>query len=590
MKYILANKFKALSLMLVLASILIRFYALPFSNSDMNNYNLNWYNTLAENGVLSTLGTNFTNYSPPYTYLLALASLTKNFIPPLISLKLISTFFDIFGMYLVFKTARGKYPAGDFPYLAASLYFSAPTVILNSSYWGQVDSFYTSFLLLCLYYLLINKYAFSMIAFGVSFSVKAQAVFFIPFLLILFLRKKIPWSFAIIPPLVYIFAIAPVVLLGRDFSETLLVYINQVDSYKVLSANSPNFYIFFSKDSYSIILPIGLVIAISAILFWVYSSYNAKYEMSIDKIILLAVLSTSITPFLLPKMHDRYFYPTDVLSILLVFFMSRLWIIPLLSQVVSFGAISVFLFGAGDHFLLAAALLNTISITLLLKEQKERGMFLGQANLRSLFERISKYSLVIITPIILFGAAISIVATSTFYRVENKVLNAINRQAQYGTQETNDKVEKIYHYINNHIEIESLYRKNPDTNTPTLSKYEAYYLQDIKAYWSKIMKVWDLSLLTGYLLCLLAWAFDTLMPLRQGVKTGGFLTIVAGTIFAAIWWLGVNLHFPLPSKELGPILNDLFTKNIFLGAVGFIFIFMLSAGVILFSGIKTSKQ
>ncbi len=130
MKYILANKQKVLSLMLVSASILIRFYVFPFSNSDMRNYNLNWYNTLVENGALSTLGTNFTNYSPPYTYILALASLTKNFIPPLISLKLIPTFFDIFGMYLVFKIVRIKYSTGNFPYLAASLYFSAPTVIL----------------------------------------------------------------------------------------------------------------------------------------------------------------------------------------------------------------------------------------------------------------------------------------------------------------------------------------------------------------------------------------------------------------------------------------------------------------------------
>lgn len=467
--------------MLVSASILIRFYVFPFSNSDMRNYNLNWYNTLVENGALSTLGTNFTNYSPPYTYILALASLTKNFIPPLISLKLIPTFFDIFGMYLVFKIVRIKYSTGNFPYLAASLYFSAPTVILNSSYWGQVDSFYTSFLLLCLYYLLINRPAFSMIAFGVSFSIKAQAVFLIPFLLIMFLRKKIPWSFAGIPPLVYTLAITPVVFLGRSFTEALLVYVNQANSYKVLSANSPNFYIFFSNDAYSTILPIGLVIAILAILFWVFSSYKGKYEMSMDNMVLLAVLSTAITPFLLPKMHDRYFYPLDTLTILLVFFTPRLWMIPVLSQLVSSGAISTFLFDVNDFFLLAATVLNPISIALLLKVQKKNGMFFNSDYPRSLFEKTTKYSFAIITPIILFGAAINIVTTSTFYRVENKILGVINHQTKLGDQDKNEKVEKIFRYIHNDIEVESLYRRDPDTNRSAMSKHEAYYLQDIKS-------------------------------------------------------------------------------------------------------------
>lgn len=580
--------------MLVSASILIRFYVFPFSNSDMRNYNLNWYNTLVENGALSTLGTNFTNYSPPYTYILALASLTKNFIPPLISLKLIPTFFDIFGMYLVFKIVRIKYSTGNFPYLAASLYFSAPTVILNSSYWGQVDSFYTSFLLLCLYYLLINRPAFSMIAFGVSFSIKAQAVFLIPFLLIMFLRKKIPWSFAGIPPLVYTLAITPVVFLGRSFTEALLVYVNQANSYKVLSANSPNFYIFFSNDAYSTILPIGLVIAILAILFWVFSSYKGKYEMSMDNMVLLAVLSTAITPFLLPKMHDRYFYPLDTLTILLVFFTPRLWMIPVLSQLVSSGAISTFLFDVNDFFLLAATVLNPISIALLLKVQKKNGMFFNSDYPRSLFEKTTKYSFAIITPIILFGAAINIVTTSTFYRVENKILGVINHQTKLGDQDKNEKVEKIFRYIHNDIEVESLYRRDPDTNRSAMSKHEAYYLQDIKVYWSGIIKVWGRSLLAAYLLFLFAWIGDTFIPLRQGASVGGGWTIVytiaAGALFATFWWQHTDLQFPPPVNEYSPILYDLFSKNIILGAIGFILIFLLSTGAILRFGMNASTK
>ena len=138
------NNLKIVTQLLILASLILRVIFIPHSNHDMAVYNLFWYQTLFEKGISEALATNFSNYTPLYTYFLALATLTHNFIPPLIAIKLIPICFDVLGAFYVYKIIKLKYPHGNIPYLAAAIYFAAPTVILNSSYWGQADSLYTS--------------------------------------------------------------------------------------------------------------------------------------------------------------------------------------------------------------------------------------------------------------------------------------------------------------------------------------------------------------------------------------------------------------------------------------------------------------
>jgi len=52
--------------------------------------------------------------------------------------------------------------------------------------------------------------------------------------------------------------------------------------------------------------------------------------MTPPMLILLALTSVLVLPFLLPKMHERYFYPADVLSILFAFYYPGLFFIPLI--------------------------------------------------------------------------------------------------------------------------------------------------------------------------------------------------------------------------------------------------------------------
>ena len=67
------------------------------TNTDMEAKILVWYSKLQRHGAFAGLGKDFYNYTPPYLYLLSLATFTSAFIAPLTSVKIIAMIFDVFG-------------------------------------------------------------------------------------------------------------------------------------------------------------------------------------------------------------------------------------------------------------------------------------------------------------------------------------------------------------------------------------------------------------------------------------------------------------------------------------------------------------
>ena len=61
----------------------------------------------------------------------------------------------------------------------------APTILLNSAFWGQSESTFTAFLLLCIYFLMAEPSNLACLAFGVTFAFKLQAIFLAPLLVAL---------------------------------------------------------------------------------------------------------------------------------------------------------------------------------------------------------------------------------------------------------------------------------------------------------------------------------------------------------------------------------------------------------------------
>jgi hypothetical protein len=79
--------------------------------------------------------------------------------------------------------------------------------------------------------------------------------------------------------------------------------------------------------------------------------------------------SVALVPFILPKMHDRYFFPADVLSFAVAVLNPELWFIPILYQLISGTAYTAFLLGAPMGVVMLAAIVNTVTLIYLLWKQ-----------------------------------------------------------------------------------------------------------------------------------------------------------------------------------------------------------------------------
>ena len=293
-----------------------------------------WYYAIVDEG-LAVWEWSFSNYNVPYLYLLALATVYLPNLSPLIVVKAISIMFDFVLAFFVYKCVRFKYKRTEtIPLLAALVTLLAPFVILNSSVWGQNDSIYTAFLIACVYALLRERQAWAFIAFGLSFSIKSQAMFLAPLFLWLLMRKRVKLRYLFLSLSVYLVLLLPAWFMGRPFGELLLIYFNQVGFTELLSENAPNLYEWIPNHYYHW-YPVGIVFTIFAVLVVAFFVYKSRVDITPNVLVYLATFSTLIVPFLLPMMHDRYFYPASVIAIVFAFYIPKYWFIPVVIGLVA---------------------------------------------------------------------------------------------------------------------------------------------------------------------------------------------------------------------------------------------------------------
>ena len=268
----------------------------------------------------------YCNYHVPYLYFLALFS----YLPTreLYLIKLLSSGFDVLLAWVAMKLA-GR--ANRNPILRLACFLAVllwPTVILNGALWGQCDSIYAALALLGLWLALEDKPAASMVMMALSFSFKLQAVFVLPVCVVLLIYKKYNWKHFLLFPLTYFLAVLPAVLLGRPLWDTLVFYFKQTGSIGTgLNYNSSSIFALFTgipteKQDTAAKAAIAAAVLYMLNLFGVAWLTRQKYN---DRSVLaLSLLLALGIPFLLPHMHDRYFFPADVLALALVFGMPAL--------------------------------------------------------------------------------------------------------------------------------------------------------------------------------------------------------------------------------------------------------------------------
>ncbi|RZS44294.1 Gpi18-like mannosyltransferase [Herbihabitans rhizosphaerae] len=317
---------------IVMTAFAVRLIFFDYESADYTGFVRNWYEFIEQNGGFAAFEHQFANYNVPYLYLLAGATYLP--IPPLVAVKLISIVFDgVLGWY-AYRLLATRYPNGWVAPGGAVVTVLLPTVVLNSSMWAQADSIYVAFSVGGLYYLVQRRPWLACVSFGLAFSFKLQAVFLFPVLLLLAVRKWLPWRALLAIPGVYFMLGVPALLAGASPSALLSIYLEQADSYGQLTMNAPNAYQFLTVDSSETLRIAGVLVTGVVVLALIVAA--RRVELTPTRIVLAATVSALLVPFLLPSMHERYFYTADVLTVIAAFWLPReLWYAPVLTQFAS---------------------------------------------------------------------------------------------------------------------------------------------------------------------------------------------------------------------------------------------------------------
>lgn len=307
-------------LILVSVSALLllgRLFFFSIETSDFTDFLKPWTEWLRANGHFRRLGTEIGNYNVPYMVLLALFSCFD--FPELYLIKYTGVLCDLLQAFclfgIVYTVSRSTLRAA----VAYSVSLLLPTVFINASVWGQCDSLYVSLALLAFYLCLNQKSAAGMIALGVSFAFKLQAVFLIPVFFPFLLSGRLKWRSLPLFPAAYLLAVSPALLTGRRFRDVVLFYVSSASTVgSALNYNSPSIFALptvygrFASDRLSML---GIALAALLCLLCCLLFLLRRKKINQEALLFAALLLTCGIPLFLPHMHDRYFYFCDVLTL-----------------------------------------------------------------------------------------------------------------------------------------------------------------------------------------------------------------------------------------------------------------------------------
>ena len=304
-----------ISAVLLAAAFFVRGRMLPYETLDYQNFLTVWVDYFRQNGGLHGLGGSIGNYNAPYLTFLSLFSMSGT--KDLYLIKLLSIFFDVVLAWAVMMLAGRFVQRAERKLLAFFLTLFWPTVVLNGALWGQCDSIYVAFSVLSIWLVLAKKPWLGVICIGAAFAFKLQAVFFIPVFLLFWITDRVKWYHFAAFPVINVLLVLPAVLMGRGLWDALTIGFQETGSIGAgLNYNSPSIFAILSKitnteqASTLAILVAGLAVVLIAIVFL------QKRKTASDKALLLgAALMVIVIPFLLPHMHDRYFFGADMMSL-----------------------------------------------------------------------------------------------------------------------------------------------------------------------------------------------------------------------------------------------------------------------------------
>lgn len=277
-----------------------------------------WSDMIYKNGFSSFYKSDsFTDYPPGYMYILYVIGFLRTVIgSSKLLVKMPAICFDLILGILTFSFAKKKFSNRVSSILAAFISL-CPVLILNSALWGQVDSVYTTFLVVSILLLMQNKISASYLMFALTVFIKPQGLIFTPVFLLAFIsdcmKNKKNIMRHIISACVSLLIIT-VLSLPFGLKDVISQYIGTLSSYKYATVNAFNIYGAFGLNwgeltPFLSITGYIFIILTVAYVFAVYFKGNKNYFY-------IAAMLAFMTYMLSTKMHERYAFAAVVFFLL----------------------------------------------------------------------------------------------------------------------------------------------------------------------------------------------------------------------------------------------------------------------------------
>jgi Gpi18-like mannosyltransferase len=301
------------------------FPAVPFA-VDMGDFKA-WANDILTSGPANFYKPGvFCDYPPFALYILGVIGMLGRLFEVLNNdmmftflIKLPSLLFDIGTAWLIFAILRRRRPILGM--ILATVYMFLPPVIYNSSYWGQVDTYYVFLMMLSFYFLVVKRNPdVAAVAVIASLLTKTQTVAFLP-LLLFYLFLNYGWKRSL-GTLAIAFGAFIVIILPYNIHNPLGMfqwvfefYTKQAGTYPYATMNAANFMALISgnyaKDDTALLLGItynwlGILLFLGSVVWCCYYYWRKRTDGSLAAA--FAMIAFGFFMFF-PRMHERYSFP-----------------------------------------------------------------------------------------------------------------------------------------------------------------------------------------------------------------------------------------------------------------------------------------
>ena len=327
---------------LTLIGLAIRVILRVVTSEDWKVYWDPWISDLRQMGF-AYLATDRYDYAPSFVYILWVIS--KLPINPMTAYKAIHIVIDFVAAAVMGKIVMETTGSKIKSFCTYGFMLLVPTLWAESALWAQCDIIFMTFLLFCFYCLIQERPNMALFFYGLAFAFKLQSLFIFPFLVILWVNKKIKLQHFLWIPGLYFLSIIPAWIAGRPLMDLINIYMAQgAQDVWSLSIKWPNIYQIIGNQYFLLeYAEAGTWLILGILMCVMFAMAQKRYRITSEFMIQMGLFFAILTPYFLPHMHERYGCVADILAVIYAMMNIKRFYIPLVHILMSFNSYMAYL-------------------------------------------------------------------------------------------------------------------------------------------------------------------------------------------------------------------------------------------------------